>query len=64
MKFKRKKRVRSRYKYLRKSNFDFLSKILRILSWLLPGLVIKRWMITYFIRLGTLDKFKTSLLAY
>jgi len=43
---KRKKRVRRYYKNLKKSNFVFLNKILRILSWLLPGLVIKRWMIT------------------
>ena len=43
---KRKKRVRRYFKYFKKSNFDLLSKILRILSWLLPGLLIKRWMIT------------------
>jgi len=43
---KRKKRVRRYYKYFKKSNFVLLNKILRILSWLLPGLVIKRWMIT------------------
>jgi len=43
---KRKKRMRRYYKYLKKSNFVFLKKILRIFSWLLPGLVIKRWMIT------------------
>ena len=43
---RRKKRVKSYYKYFKKSNFDLLNKILRILSWLLPGLVIKRWMIT------------------
>ena len=43
---KRKKRVRRYYKYFKKSNFDLLNKILRILSWLLPGLVIKRWMMT------------------
>ena len=42
----RKKRVRRYYKNFRKSNFVFLNKILRILSWLLPGLVIKRWMVT------------------
>ena len=42
----RKKRVRRHYKNLKKSNFVLLNKILRILSWLLPGLVIKRWMIT------------------
>ena len=43
---KRKKRVRRYYKNFKKSNFVFLSKIVRILSWLLPGLVIKRWMVT------------------
>ena len=43
---KRKKRLRKYYKNFRKSNFDLLKKILRILSWLLPGLVIKRWMFT------------------
>ena len=43
---KRKKRIRRHYKYLKRSNFDLLNKILRILSWLLPGLVIKRWMMT------------------
>ena len=43
---KRKRRVRRYYKNFKKSNLVFLNKILRILSWLLPGLVIKRWMIT------------------
>jgi len=43
---KRKKRVRRYYKNFKESNFVFLNKILRILSWLLPGLVIKRWMLT------------------
>jgi len=43
---KRKKRVRRSYKNFKKSNFVFLTKILRFLSWLLPGLVIKRWMFT------------------
>ncbi len=43
---KRKKRIRRHYKNFKKSNFDFLNKIIRILSWLLPGLVIKRWLIT------------------
>ena len=42
----RKKRVKRHYKNFKKSNFLLLNKILRILSWLLPGLVIKRWMIT------------------
>ena len=43
---KRKKNVRRYYKNFKKSNFVLLNKILRILSWLLPGLVIKRWMVT------------------
>ena len=43
---KRKKKVRRYYKNFKKSNFVLLNKILRILSWLLPGLVIKRWMLT------------------
>ena len=43
---KRKKRIRGYYRYFEKSKFVLLNKILRILSWLLPGLVIKRWMIT------------------
>ena len=42
----RKKRVRRYYKNFKKTNFVLLNKILRILSWLLPGLVIKRWMFT------------------
>ena len=43
---KSKKRVRRYYKNFKKSKFGFLNKIVRILSWLLPGLVIKRWMVT------------------
>ena len=43
---KRKKRISRHYKNFKKSNFFFMKKILRILSWLLPGLVIKRWMLT------------------
>ena len=42
----RKKRIKKAYSYLRKSNFGVINKISRILSWLLPGLLIKRWMIT------------------
>jgi len=34
---KRKKRVKRYYKNFKKSNFDLLKKILRILSWLFPG---------------------------
>ena len=43
---KRKKRAIKYYKNFKKSNFIFFDKILRILSWFLPGLVIKRWMLT------------------
>ena len=43
---KKRKRVKRAYCYLKKSNLGLIRKILRILSWLLPGLVIKRWMIT------------------
>ena len=43
---KRKKRIRRHNQNFKKSHFDLLKKILRILSWLLPGLVIKRWMFT------------------
>ena len=42
----RKKRARRFYKYFKEPNFSLLKKILRMLSWLLPGLLIKRWMIT------------------
>ena len=37
----RKKRVRRIYKYFKEPNFGLLKKSLRILSWLLPGLLIK-----------------------
>jgi len=43
---KRKKRVRRYNINFKKSNLDLFNRILRILSWLLPGLVIKRWMFT------------------
>ena len=43
---KRKKRAKRYYKYFKNSNFVLINKILRVLSWLLPGLVIKRWLIT------------------
>ena len=38
--------MKKAYFYFKKSNLGLINKILRILSWLLPGLVIKRWMIT------------------
>ena len=44
--YQQKKRVRKYYKFFKRSNLVLLNKILRILSWFLPGLVIKRWMIT------------------
>ena len=43
---KQKKRVRRYYKNFKKSNFRLFKNLIRILSWLLPGLVIKRWMFT------------------
>ena len=43
---KKKKRIKRAYKYITRSNLGLINKALRILSWLLPGLVIKRWMIT------------------
>ena len=43
---KRKKRIKRTFNYLKKSNLGLIKQILRILSWFLPGLVIKRWMIT------------------
>ncbi len=43
---KRKKRLKRTLSYVKKSNLGLINRILRILSWLLPGLVIKRWMIT------------------
>ena len=50
---KKKKRVQRNLSYLRKSNLGLINRIIRILSWLLPGLVIKRWMITSAIGLLT-----------
>ena len=43
---KRRRKIQKAYFYFKKSNLVLISKILRILSWLLPGLLIKRWMIT------------------
>ena len=43
---KQKKRIRRYFRHFEKTKFVLINKILRILSWLLPGLVIKRWMIT------------------
>ena len=43
---KSKKRVKKAYRYYKKYKFGLINKILRVLSWLLPGLVFKRWMIT------------------
>ena len=40
------KRIRRTISVIKKSNLGILNRLLRILSWLLPGLVIKRWMIT------------------
>ena len=47
MYIKRKRRkIRKAVSKMNKANYGLLSRIFRILSWLLPGLVIKRWMIT------------------
>ena len=43
---RKKKRLRRTISVIKKSNLEILNRLLRILSWLLPGLVIKRWMIT------------------
>ena len=50
---KKKKRIKRTLSYFKKSNLGLINKIIRILSWLLPGLVIKRWMITSAIGLLT-----------
>ncbi len=50
---KKKKRVQRNLSYLKKSNLGLINRAIRILSWLLPGLVIKRWMITSAIGLLT-----------
>ena len=47
MNIKRKrKKIRRTVSRIKKSNYGLLSRIFRIFRWLLPGLVIKRWMIT------------------
>ena len=43
---RKKKRLRRTISVIKKSNLGILNRLLRILSWLLPGLVIKRWIIT------------------
>ena len=43
---RKKKRLRRTISVIKKSNLGIFNRLLRILSWLLPGLVIKRWMIT------------------
>ena len=50
---RRSKRIKKTFSNISRSNLDFLSRLLRILRWLLPGLVIKRWMITSAIGLLT-----------
>ncbi len=47
MNIKRKrKRIRRTVSRIKKSNYGLLNKIFRVFRWLLPGLVIKRWMFT------------------
>ena len=43
---RKRKKIRRTVSRIKKSNYGLLNKIFRILRWLLPGLVIKRWMIT------------------
>ena len=43
---RKRKKLRRTVSGINKSNLVILNRVLRILSWLLPGLVIKRWMIT------------------
>ena len=43
---RKRKKFRRTISRIHKSNFGILNRLLRIFSWLLPGLVIKRWMIT------------------
>ncbi len=45
-KHRRRKKIRNTILKVKKSNLDLLNKFIRVFSWLLPGLVIKRWMIT------------------
>ena len=53
-KIKRKrKRIKRTFSIIKKSNLDVFNKIFRILSWLLPGLVLKRWIVTSAIGLIT-----------
>ncbi len=50
---RKKKRIKRTLSHVKKSNLGLINKIIRILSWLLPGLVIKRWMITSAVGLVT-----------
>ena len=43
---RKRKQLRRNISVINKSKLRILNRFLRILSWLLPGLVIKRWMIT------------------
>tara|TARA_B100001115_G_scaffold143936_1_gene111821 strand:- start:413 stop:1807 length:1395 start_codon:yes stop_codon:yes gene_type:complete len=43
---RKRKKIRRTVSRINRVNYDFLNRIFRILRWLLPGLVIKRWMIT------------------
>ena len=50
---RKKKRIKRSFNYLKKSNLGLINRLVRIFSWLLPGLVIKRWMITSAVGLVT-----------
>jgi len=43
---RKRKKFRRTISVISKSNYGILNRLVRILSWLLPGLVIKRWMLT------------------
>ena len=43
---RKRKKYRRTISVINKSNLRILNRFLRVLSWLLPGLVIKRWIIT------------------
>ena len=49
----KRRRVARSFNTFKKSNLGLLNRILRIFRWLLPGLVIKRWMVTSAIGLLT-----------
>ena len=43
---RKRKRIKKTFSYIGRSNLGLIKKLFRILRWLLPGLLIKRWMVT------------------